>query len=154
MFSNIYNIIILFSSILGYKIFLNYSKSNIIDTETLWLTSLLFGSGLFCLIKSFQYLLLSKKTTAKILSRNCSDVNTGKIQDIGSYSRGYSYSFLINDDKYTMQKYFEFGSKYEVGDTVKVSIVNREKKIAIPIRAVYNIIFIGVILIYSSMSMK
>jgi len=150
--ANIYNIIILVLSALGYG-FYNYSKSNIVDVGTLGMMSLLFGLGVFCLVKSFQYLLLYKKTMAKILSRNNSDVNTGKIQDIGSYSRGYRYAFLIDGEKYLMQKYFEFGSKYEVGDIVKVSIVSREKKIAMPIRAVYNIIIIGVVAIYISVTM-
>jgi len=147
--NNIYNIInfILFS--LGYG-FYNYYKNNFVDIWNLLMMSLIFGLGVLCLIKSFQYLFLLKKTNAKILNRKNSAVNTGKIQDIGSYSKGYKYNFLINGEKYTMPKYFEFGSKYEIGDIIKVSIIDNEKKIAIPIRAVYNIIIIGFVSIYIS----
>lgn len=147
--ANIYNIIILVLSALGYG-FYNYSRSNIIDAGTLGMMSLLFALGVFCLVKSFQYLIISEKTMAKIIS---SSVDAGNFQDMGSYSRGYRYSFLIDGKEYTMPKYFYFGSRYEVGDTVKVSIVSREKKIAMPIRAVYNIIIIGVVSIYGSVSM-
>ncbi len=147
-----YNIIILVLSAVGYG-FYHYSISNIVDVGTLGMMSLLFSLGVFCLVKSFQYLIISEKKMGKIIIQDSSDVNTGKSQDVGSYSRGYRYSYLIDGEQYRMPKYFHFGSKYEVGDIVKVSIISHEKKIAMPIRAVYNIIFIGVITIYISVKM-
>jgi len=144
----IYNVIILFLFSMGYG-FYNYSNKNFVDIGKLTTMSLLFGLGVFCIIKSFQYLINSEKTIAKIIKRNSRPSVTTR-HSMGSYSRGYRYDFLIDNKEYTMHKYFHFGSKYEVGDNVKVSIVSREKKIVIPIRAVYNIIIIGVVAIYIS----
>lgn len=144
------NISILVLSALGYGF---YNYNNISDTWTLWMMSFFFALGVFSLLKSFQYLFFSEKTMAKIVTRDSSDVNTGKVQDIGSYSRGYRYSFLIDGEKYTMPSNSYFGSKYKIGDTVKVSIINQKKRTATPMRAIYNIVFIGVVALYMSIKM-
>ena len=149
---NILIVIIALVCSLGYGI-VSFSHGSFDDVVILGMIALLLGLGIFSLFKSLQYLLFFDKKSAKIIQSDVSSVNSGKIQDIGSYSKGYRYRFLIDDEEYEMPQYFHFGSNYEIGDTIKVSIISYEKRIVMPIRAVINIIFIGLIAIFVSIKM-
>ena len=140
-------IALVFSLVYG---IINFLHDTFDDVVVLGMISLLLGLGILSLFKSLQYLLFFDKKSAKIIQSSVSSVNSGKIQDIGSYSKGYRYRFLIDGEEYEMPQYFHFGSKYEIGDTIKVSIISYEKKIVMPIRAVINIIFIGLVTIFIS----
>ena len=78
--------------------------------------SLLFGLGIFSFILFFQNIFLSKKIMAKIINYS---VGRGNYQDIGSFSRGYRYSFLIDDEIYNMPKYFYYGFKLPLSTSIK-----------------------------------
>lgn len=124
------------------------------DLSMLTMMSLVYGLGILSILKSIEFFILKKKKTGEVVSINPSDVNTGKVQDVGSYSRGYSYGFLIEGEEYFMPKYFHFGSKYNIGDKIKVSILNSNKKTALPVKAIFNIFLIGLVALYISNSVR
>lgn len=139
---------LLFYSI-GYFYF-GYSLHQDIDLFQHSMLSLLFGLGLFSIFKVLQYALMHGSTTGKVVSQGFSSVNTGKVQDVGSYSRGYRYDFLIDNINFSMPKYFHFGSKYNLGDKVWLVILSYDKKKALPVKALFNIFIIGIVAIYIS----
>jgi hypothetical protein len=122
------------------------------DVVILFMMSLLFSGGLFGLLSSIDYLFFKNKVNATVSNRKMNAGATLGDNGSGSFSRGYRYSFLIDSQKYQMPPRIGFGSKYEESETVKVIITNEEEHYVLPVRLVYNILFVSIISIISSIT--
>ena len=146
------NILILLLASAGY-FYSGYSSIQDADFFQHFMLSALFGLGFFSVLKVIQYSFLHGSTNGKVVKQNSSSVNTGKTQDVGSYSRGYRYDFLVEGENFSMPKYFHFGSKYSLGDKVWLVILSYDEKTALPVRALFNVFIIGVVAMYVSVAL-
>ena len=114
------------------------------------IASLQMGLGVYLVLKFIQYFFFSKKTLGKVVQSIKSATSTGKTQDIGSYLTTSRYSFLIQNEIYTMPENYYIAEKYRIGDMIKVAISDCKKKIAIPVRSVVRLLFFGLVSLFMS----
>ncbi len=120
-------------------------KNPTIDSVVQVVASLQMGLGIYLVLKFIQYFFFSEKTMAQVIHYKKSATSTGKIQDIGSYLVTIRYSFLIDDDVYTMPENYYVAEKYKIGEMIKAAISSRDDKIAVPMQSVYRLLFFGAV---------
>jgi hypothetical protein len=122
-------IFILLGLVLGLGFFSRANTLNLMngDTFPIIFLSLIFGAGVYGLLKCFHIFLSASRKNGEVVSTNVSP----RSEPSRSYSRGYGYQFKIGEKIYSTPKYFFTGAKHTIGSKVKIYIMNKRKKTAI-----------------------